>query len=152
LGRDHPDTLNSLNNLALSYTALGRHAEALRLHQETLALFKAKLGPDHPQTLNSMANVASSLIRFDQGSEAVAIIDDCLRRAEGKVVDPGLVPFVFGLRLRAFQGQKDGLGCRQTAALWEHLQRKDADSLYNAACLRAVAAGLLRAAARTPEA
>ena len=28
LGSDHPDTLKSTNNLALSYTALGRHAEA----------------------------------------------------------------------------------------------------------------------------
>jgi hypothetical protein len=60
--------------------------------------------------------------------------------------------WVCDLRLRVSQEQKDGLGCRQTAALWERLQHKDADSLYNAACFRAVAAGLLRAAARTPEA
>ena len=51
LGPDHPDTLKSMNNLAISYAGLGRHAEALKLNEETLALMKAKLGPDHPDTL-----------------------------------------------------------------------------------------------------
>ena len=40
-----------MDNLANSYAALGRHAEALKLREETLALQKAKLGPDHPDTL-----------------------------------------------------------------------------------------------------
>ena len=31
LGPDHPDTLSSMNNLAVSYAALGRQAEALKL-------------------------------------------------------------------------------------------------------------------------
>ena len=119
-----------MNNLANSYAALGRHAEALKLREETLALQKAKLGPDHPDTLISMGNLAESLVALDRPSEAVAIIDDCLRRAEGKVVDPRLVPFVLDLRLRAFAKQKDAAGCRQTAELWEKLNRNDADSLY----------------------
>ena len=106
-----------MNNLAASYTALGRHAEALKLREETLALRKAKLGPDHPDTLMTMGNLAESLVALDRPSEAVAIIDDCLRRAEGKIVDPRLVPFVLDLRLRAFAKQKDAAGCRQTAEL-----------------------------------
>ena len=53
LGPDHPDTLTSMNNLADSYDALGRHADALKLREETLALRKAKLGPDHPDTLRA---------------------------------------------------------------------------------------------------
>ena len=51
-----------MNNLANSYAALGRHAEALKLHEETLTLRKAKLGPDHPDTLASMGNLADSLV------------------------------------------------------------------------------------------
>ena len=43
-----------MNNLAISYSALGRHREALKLREETLALRKTKLGPDHPNTLWSM--------------------------------------------------------------------------------------------------
>ena len=49
-----------MNNLAVSYAAVGRLAEALKLHEETLALRKAKLGPDHPDTLASMNNLANS--------------------------------------------------------------------------------------------
>jgi hypothetical protein len=82
----------------------------------------------------------------------VALIDDCLRRAEGKVVDPRLVPLAFGLRLRAFAKQKDTSGCRRTAELWERLNRNDAASLYTAARYRAVAASVLRADARTHDA
>jgi hypothetical protein len=99
-----------------------------------------------------MANLAESLMQLDRWSEAVAIIDDFLRRAERKVVDPTLVPFVLDLRLRACAQQKDGPGCRQTAAMWERLNHEDADSLYNAACFRAVTAGVLRAGAPPSEA
>ncbi len=124
----------------------------MKLREQTLALRKAKLGPDHPDTLLSMSNLAESLVALDRPSEAVAIIDDCLRRAEGKAVDPRLVPFVLDLRLRAFAKQKDASGCRQTAELWEKLDRNDVDSLYEAACNRAVTAGVLRADDRTPDA
>jgi hypothetical protein len=48
----------SMHNLAHSYADLGRVADAVKLSEETLALFKAKLGPDHRDTLASMNNVA----------------------------------------------------------------------------------------------
>ncbi len=48
LGPDDPLTLMSMNDLANSYAALGRHGDALKLREETLALQKVKLGPDHP--------------------------------------------------------------------------------------------------------
>ena len=38
----------SMNNLANSYAALGRQAEAVKLDEETLTLRKAKLGPATP--------------------------------------------------------------------------------------------------------
>ena len=37
LGPDHPDTLHSMNNLASSYDAVGRLADALKLREEALA-------------------------------------------------------------------------------------------------------------------
>jgi hypothetical protein len=40
------------------YSDLGRHAEALKLCEETLALQKAKLGANHPDTLVNMYNIA----------------------------------------------------------------------------------------------
>ena len=60
LRANHPHTLASMHNLANTYDALGRRAEALELREATLALRKAKLGPDHPDTLMSMCGLAYS--------------------------------------------------------------------------------------------
>jgi serine/threonine protein kinase/tetratricopeptide (TPR) repeat protein len=146
LGPDHPDTLATMNNLAYSYYALGRHADTLRLHEQALALLTAKLGPDHPDTLLGMGNVAQSLLNLGRGAEAVRLIDDCVRRSAGQAVHPRLLPGVMDMRLRHFEKARDAAGCRQTAAMWEGLQRTDADSLYTAARMRAVTAAVLRTA------
>src|SRR5262249_28761718 len=133
-GPDHPDTLTSMSNLAVSYAGLGRHADALKLREETLALQKARLGPDHPDTMLSMWVVAESLVKLDRGAEAVPVIDECFQRAPGQVVHPGLLPRLMSLRLGHFEKRKDAAGCRQTAEMWEKLKHTDARSLYNAAC------------------
>ena len=75
LGPDHPDTLRSMNDLALSYSALGRHADALKLNEETLALQKAKLGPDHPDTLASMNGLALSYLADGRRGEALSLLE-----------------------------------------------------------------------------
>ena len=48
-----------MRNVAAFLAALGRHADALKLREETLPLQKTKLGPDHPETLSDMINLAS---------------------------------------------------------------------------------------------
>jgi tetratricopeptide (TPR) repeat protein len=70
-------------NLALSYARLGRHAEALKLNEETLTLRKAKLGSDHPDTLLSMNNLANSYDRLGGHAEALKLHEETLtlRRA-----------------------------------------------------------------------
>jgi hypothetical protein len=71
-GPDDPETLRSMNNLALSYQELGRYDQARKLHEATLALRKAKLGPDHRETLRSMSHLAFSygdLCRYDEARE-----------------------------------------------------------------------------------
>jgi tetratricopeptide (TPR) repeat protein len=152
LGVDHPDTLASMNGLAESYHALGRHADALKLREETLARRKAKLGPDHPDTLLSMGCLAESLIAAHRGADAVQAVDACLQLAAGKDIDPNLLRRVINLRLRQFEQAHDPVGCRQTAAIWENLKRTDANSLYQAADLRAVAGSVLRSAVKSPSA
>ena len=47
-----------MSNLAASYTYLGRYADAIKLHEETLALRKVKLGPDHPDTAATIYDIA----------------------------------------------------------------------------------------------
>jgi serine/threonine protein kinase len=148
-GPDHPNTLMSMHNLAVSYHALGRYAEALKLREETLALRKAKLGPDHYDTLRTMWTLAESLTRLGRGAEAVPIIDDCFRRATGKGLRPDLLPGLVVFRLRHFERVGDAAGCRQTAEMWEKLDRADAPSLYTAARLRAATAAVCRVADRS---
>jgi tetratricopeptide (TPR) repeat protein len=144
LGADNPDTLLSMYDLAHSYAALGRHADALKLRERTLTLRRARLGPDHPDTLRSMQDVADSLITLGRGAEAVPIIDECATRAANNVVARRLIPEVIDLRLRHFEKAKDVAGVRATAEMWERLNRTDANSLYNAACFRAVTAAILK--------
>jgi len=45
LGPDHLGTLNSRNNLAIAYLAAGRTAQAITLHEQTLAAYERVL--DH---------------------------------------------------------------------------------------------------------
>src|SRR5207249_84719 len=145
LGPNHPDTLMSMMNLANSYGALGRHADALKLYEQTLARHKAKLGPEHTHTLLTRHTLADRHHAVDRGAEAMPIIDECLKRAAGKVVHPLLIPMVVDLRLRYFEKANDPAGCRATAEMWEKLKRTDPGSLYDAACMRAITAGVIRA-------
>jgi hypothetical protein len=52
--------LKSRNNLAAAYQAAGRTAEAIALHERTLADFERVLGADHPDTLTSRSNLAEA--------------------------------------------------------------------------------------------
>jgi serine/threonine protein kinase/tetratricopeptide (TPR) repeat protein len=144
LGAKHPDTLLSMHNLANSYASCHRLGDALNLHEETLALRQKELGIDHPDTLVSMAAVANALAEVDRGAEAITIVDDCLRLAVGKDVDPRLFPTVFETRLRYFAKIKDTAGCRTTCERWEQLHRADANSLYFTACCHAITAAVIR--------
>jgi eukaryotic-like serine/threonine-protein kinase len=85
LGPDHPDTLRCMNNLAVSYSGLGRYADALMLHEQTLTLRKAKLGPDHPDTLSSMMNVATSYARLGREADALMLREQTLALRKAKL-------------------------------------------------------------------
>jgi hypothetical protein len=134
----------SMNNVAWSYAALGRHADALQLYEKTLALQKAGLGPDHPETLWSTWGVADSLVKLNRAAEALPLIDEAVPYAAAGTT-PRLLRCLIDLRLRHFEKAGDAKGCRQTAEMWENLKLTDAKSLYRAACLRAVTCAVIRA-------
>lgn len=48
MGEDHPDTLNSANNLANDLRQLGEHDQARTLNEDTLQRFRRVLGEEHP--------------------------------------------------------------------------------------------------------
>ena len=74
-----------MHSLAYSYDALDRHAEALKLREETLALQKAKLGPDHPDTLLSMHSLGSSYQLLGRHAEALKLYEATLALQKAKL-------------------------------------------------------------------
>jgi WD40 repeat protein/tRNA A-37 threonylcarbamoyl transferase component Bud32 len=120
----------------------------LKLDERTLGVRKAKLGPDHPDSVMAMWDVAQSLTKLGRGAEAVAILDEHLQRASADAVDCRLISRILELRLRHFEKTKNAAGCRTTAEILEKLKRINADSLYSAACFRAVTAAVIRASGR----
>ncbi|KAI8403830.1 hypothetical protein FOFC_15320 [Fusarium oxysporum] len=73
LGKEHPSTLDSMNNLALVLKSMGEYAEAKKMHQETLELREKVLGKEHLSTLDSMNNLALVLKSMGEYAEAEKI-------------------------------------------------------------------------------
>lgn len=144
LGADHPETLWSMHNLGVFHSDLHQDSEALRWFQKALAGRTARLGSVHDDTLYTQANVARCLVRLDRSAEAVPIIDDCVQKALKAKISPNLVTDLMYLRMRHFYNSDDVAGCRATAAMWDAMNRTDADSLYGAARARARLADLIR--------
>jgi tetratricopeptide (TPR) repeat protein len=70
LGREHPDTLTSMNNLARMLSEQGKYKEAETMHQQTLELARKVPGREHPLTLKSMNNLATVLSEQGKYEEA----------------------------------------------------------------------------------
>ncbi len=85
LGPDHPDTLFTLNSLALAYKAVGRLPEAIALFERVRDARIAKLGPDHPDTLAALNNLASGYWMTRQLDNSVPLFEDVLKREEAKL-------------------------------------------------------------------
>ena len=87
LGPDHPDTLASVNNLAIACQEAGRKAEAVRLHERALAGRVRVLGPEHPDTLASRNNLAAAYQQMGWAAEAITSFKRALADRE-RVLGP----------------------------------------------------------------
>ncbi|KAI1132153.1 hypothetical protein F5Y10DRAFT_6263 [Nemania abortiva] len=83
LGREHPSTLASMNNLANVLDDQGKYEEAEKMHRQTLQLKEEVLGREHPSTLNSMHNLADVLDSQGKYEEAEKIYRQTLQLDEG---------------------------------------------------------------------
>jgi tetratricopeptide (TPR) repeat protein len=70
---DHPDNALRLGNLARTYSALGRHAEALLLEERALAVTEAALGPDHLDAAVCLGNLATTYRAVGRTTDAEAL-------------------------------------------------------------------------------
>jgi tetratricopeptide (TPR) repeat protein len=81
-GKDHPATLHSVNNLALSLSRLSKLTEAEAMHRQTLQFRETVLGKDHPDTLMNMRNLALSFFQQGKYAEAEAMYQQTLQLQE----------------------------------------------------------------------
>ncbi|KAH8834398.1 hypothetical protein DL96DRAFT_1756989 [Flagelloscypha sp. PMI_526] len=72
-GLEHPVTLSSMNNLAITYGKLGQNREGLELQEQVLALRTQIHGEEHPDTLTSMGNLAVAYSKLGQHKHALKI-------------------------------------------------------------------------------
>ncbi|MGW4370494.1 tetratricopeptide repeat protein [Nocardia takedensis] len=82
LGRSHPDTLSSRNNLALAYRSAGRLTEAISLFEALLVDRERISGDAHPSTLTARNNLALTYGSAGRLGEAIALYEKALTDAE----------------------------------------------------------------------
>ena len=82
LSKEHPDTLTSLNNLAVFLDEQKKWDEAEPLYRETLMLREMVLGKEHPDTLCIMYNLAAMLADQKRYEEAERIFRETLMLRE----------------------------------------------------------------------
>ena len=76
---DHPHIANSMNNVARTLGALGKHQQALKMQEDVLAMYK-RLYPkgDHPDIATSMNTVAATLHALGKHQQALKMFKDAL--------------------------------------------------------------------------
>jgi CHAT domain-containing protein/Tfp pilus assembly protein PilF len=82
LGKTHPNTLTSINNLALLYESQGRYGEAELFYKDVLQLSKKVLGKEHPDTLISINNLAELYREQGRYEEAEPLYNEALQLHE----------------------------------------------------------------------
>jgi eukaryotic-like serine/threonine-protein kinase len=78
LGEDHPDTLESMDNLAMAYQDAGRLDQAIPILAVALAKRREKLGPEHADTLESMNDLAVAYWEAGQFARAIPLYETTL--------------------------------------------------------------------------
>jgi serine/threonine protein kinase len=80
LGHEHPDTLDSMRQLAIAWGWTGRFSEAISLRQQILDSCQARLGPNHPQTLESVGELAGTLQTAGQWDRSAQLWERLLEK------------------------------------------------------------------------
>jgi tetratricopeptide (TPR) repeat protein len=80
LGEDHPDTLESANDLASDLRELGEYQQARELDEDTLTRCRRVLGENHLHTLVSASNLALDLYELGEYQQARELDEDTLTR------------------------------------------------------------------------
>jgi len=82
LGTNHPDTLTTRADLAVSYRSAGRTNDAIKLFEQVLADSEEILGTNHPNTLTTRANLATSYRSAGRTNDAIKLQEQILADSE----------------------------------------------------------------------
>ncbi|MGO9744555.1 MAG: tetratricopeptide repeat protein [Roseiarcus sp.] len=82
LGREHPDTARSLNDLAVLKQDLGDLVGALSFAEQALAIRERTLGPEHPEIAVSLNNVGHLLKARGEYASAVPFFEHAVAMQE----------------------------------------------------------------------
>jgi serine/threonine protein kinase len=104
LGREHPDTLESMNDLAVAYVQAGRLDKGLPLLEEALTVMTGKLGPEHRSTLTTTHNLAGAYQKAGKLDQALPLLEATfkLKKARLGPDDPSTLP-TMGRLAEAYQ-------------------------------------------------
>jgi hypothetical protein len=78
LGPDHPDTLNSMGNLAKAYLDVKQPDKALPLFEDFVAGLRQRLGADTAQFAGLLAQISLDLLNAGQFPNAEKLLRECL--------------------------------------------------------------------------
>jgi serine/threonine protein kinase/tetratricopeptide (TPR) repeat protein len=123
LGPDHPDTLQSTNNLALAYQNSGQPAKAVPLLVETLEKLKARFGPDDPRTLIAMGNLATAYQHDGQFARAVPLYEEVLEKRKA-ILPPDHAHTLLSMNTLAMAFQNIGQTARAVPLLEKAMDRQ----------------------------
>jgi tetratricopeptide (TPR) repeat protein len=82
LGKEHPDTLKSMMNLANALVVQGKSAQVEQMHRQVLEVQERVLGKEHPDTLGSMGNLAIALCGQGKAAQAEQMFRQVLEARE----------------------------------------------------------------------
>jgi tetratricopeptide (TPR) repeat protein len=116
LGDEHPETLVSMDALAMLYDKQGRYDEAESLYRRTLDLQRRVLGVEHPYTLSTMHNLADLLLnrgRLDECKPLFVEAFELRRRVLGEEHRDTLASMVWLAYVYMCEGRLD-----ESESLW----------------------------------
>ena len=82
IGADHPETLRTAKELALTLRQLGRFADAHRLIERTVVRFQRRLGSDHADTLSAEMALATTWSAVGDNQTALRVARPAARRLQ----------------------------------------------------------------------
>ncbi|KAI5809273.1 P-loop containing nucleoside triphosphate hydrolase protein [Pyronema omphalodes] len=87
LGEEHPDTLHTMQSLAITYKQLsGRLKEAQELEEKVLEVKRRILGEEHPDTLRSMQSLAITYSQLGGRLEEVQQLEEKVLEVKRRIL------------------------------------------------------------------